>query len=135
GSSRRALLGYPEVAWDAKMADYVKLANLALDWVEGKPVAYLHSWPWPARGAVTLGVDALWRFENVPRLSDAMSKAGVNGSFHFLSTDASANAAAIKDLLKAGHSVGGFGDSTQPFAGQPPGEQSARVEKMVRGFR
>jgi peptidoglycan/xylan/chitin deacetylase (PgdA/CDA1 family) len=135
GASRRALLGFPEVAWDLKSADYVKLANLALDWVEGKPVAYLRSWPWPARGAVTLGADALWRFENVPRLADAMSKAGVKGSFHFLSTDAGANAAAIKDLLRAGHSVGGFGDSTQPFAGQSPGEQRGRVERMVRGFR
>jgi peptidoglycan/xylan/chitin deacetylase (PgdA/CDA1 family) len=135
GASRRALLGYPEVAWDAKAADYVKLANLALDWVEGKPVTFLRSWPWPWRGAVTLGVDALWRFENVPRLADAMSKAGVKGSFHFLSPDVAANAANIRGLVSAGHSVGGFGDSTQPFAGQSPGEQRARVERMVGAFR
>jgi hypothetical protein len=135
GASRRALLGYPEVAWDLKSADYVKLANLALDWVEGKPVTYVRSWPWPYRGALTLGVDALWRFENVPRLAGALSQAGVKGSFHFLSTDAQANAAAINDLVKSGHSVGGFGDSTQPFAGEPPAEQRARIERMVRAFR
>jgi peptidoglycan/xylan/chitin deacetylase (PgdA/CDA1 family) len=128
-------MGVPEVTWDLKAVEYVKLANLALDWVEGKPVAYLRTWPWPARGAVTLGVDALWRFENVPRISDAMAKAGVQGSFHYLSVEAVNNAAAIRELLKAGHSLGAFGDSTEPFAGQPDGEQRGRIERIVRAFR
>ena len=135
GASRRALLGFPEVAWDAKMADYVTLANHALDWVEGKPIAYVRSWPYPYRGAITLGVDALWRFENAPRLAQALSGAGVKGSFHFLSSEANTNANVIRDVSNAGHSVGGFGDTTQAFAGQSPAEQRQRVERMVRAFR
>ncbi len=135
GASRRALLGWPESAWDARSAEFVKLAGLALDWVEAKPVAYLRTWPWPWRGAITLGVDALWRFENVPRIAETMAKSGLHGSFHFLPGDAASNAAVIRDLVKEGHSVGGFGDIVKPFAGQPENEQRARIERMVRGFR
>ena len=135
GASRRALLGWPEGAWDGTNAEFVKLAQLALDWVEGRPVAYLRTWPSPWRGAMTLGIDALWRFENVPRIAAAMSKVGLHGSFHFLSTDAKANAAVIRDLLRDGHSLGGFGDAAQPFAGLPEAEQRTRVERMVQEFR
>lgn len=134
GNSRRALLGWPEAAWGGQ-AEFLKLAQLALDWAEGKPVAYLRNWPSPYRGAMTIGVDALWRFENVPRIAELMSRFGVRGSFHFLPADAASNAALIRELLKGGHSVGGFGDVAEPFAGQPEGEQRARVERMMQGFR
>ena len=135
GQSRRALLGYTEAAWDMRAKDFVSIAQRALDWVEGRPVAYVRNWPWPWRGAVTIGVDALWRFENVPRIAQVLQAGGAHGSFHFLPADATANAAAIRDLVRSGHSLGGFGDAAQPFAGQPEGDQRARVERMVQGFR
>ncbi len=135
GASRRALLGYTEGAWDKGAKEFVDIAQRALDWIEGRPVAYLRTWPWPYRGAVTIGVDALWRFENVPRIAEVMNASGVHGTFHFLPGDATANAAVIRELIRSGHSLGGFGDAPQPFAGQPEGEQRARVERMVQGFR
>jgi len=134
GSSRRVLLGYPESVWDPRAPEYLKIANLALDYVGGKPVAYLRTWPSPWRGAVTIGVDALWRFENVPRVAEVLTRAGIPASFHFLSPDAETNAQMIRDLVKAGHSYGGFGDATQPFAGQSEREQRTRVDRMVRAF-
>ena len=133
--SRRVLLGWPESAWDGQPAEFRKLATAALDWAEGRPVAYARAWPWPYRGATTIGVDALWRFENVPRLAELLAKNGGHASFHFLPADAKSNAALIRELVKATHSVGGFGDVAQPFAGQPEAEQRARVERMVAEFR
>jgi peptidoglycan/xylan/chitin deacetylase (PgdA/CDA1 family) len=135
GQSRRALIGYTEAAWDEKAKDFVNIAQRALDWVEGRPIAYLRNWPYPYRGAVTVGVDALWRFENVPRIAEVLNASGTHASFHFLPSDAAANAALIRQLLKSGHSLGGFGDAAQPFAGQAEAEQRARVERMVQGFR
>ena len=135
GTSRRALLGWPESAWEGEPAQFRKLAHLALDWVEGKPVVFARGWPAPYQGAMTIGVDALWRFENIPRIVEVLSSFGARGSFHFLPADAAANAALIRDLVSGGHSVGGFGDQVQPFAGQSETEQRARVERMVRGFR
>jgi hypothetical protein len=58
----------------------------------------------------------------------------VHGSFHFISKDAEANAAVIRELAKSGQSVAGFGDTTEPFGGQPEQEQKARIERMVDGF-
>jgi len=133
--SRRVLLGWPETAWAGQPAEFERLAALALDFVEGRPIAFARSWPWPYRGAMTIGVDALWRFENVPRIAQLLSRHGVHGSFHFLPADAKPNAALIRDLVKATHSVGGFGDEAKRFAGQSEPEQSARVERMVREFR
>lgn len=135
GTSRRALLGFPESIWDGRSREFVRIAHSALDWIEGRPIAYLRNWPWPWRGAVTIGVDALWRFENVPHIAEVMTGAGLHGSFHFLPGDATANAALIRDLHRQGHSIGGFGDAPQPFAGQPEADQRARVERMVQGFR
>lgn len=133
--SRRVLLGWPETAWEGQPAEFTRLANLALDWVEGRPIAYARSWPFPYRGAMTIGVDALWRFENVPRIAELLSRHNVHASFHFLPADAGTNAALIRDLVRSTHSVGGFGDAARPFAGQPEAEQRARVERMVAGFR
>jgi hypothetical protein len=135
GNSRRALLGWSEPAWEAHPAEFRRIAHAALDWVEGRPIAFARAWPAPYRAAMTLGVDALWRFENLPRIAEAFSKGGVRASFHFLSADVAANAAAIRDLAKAGHSVGGFGDSNALFAGQPAAEQEARVERVLGQFR
>jgi len=117
GTSRRALLGWTEGLWDSQ-PEFAKIADAALDFVAGKPVAYARSWPAPYHAAMTIGIDALWRFENVPRMAAQLSAYGVHGSFHFLASDAVANAALIRQVAKEGHSVGGFGDAVQPFAGQ-----------------
>ena len=135
GKSRRVLLGWTENVWDAKSPDYRALTGLAIDWIAGKPAAFARTWPWPYRGAVTLGIDALWRFENVPRIAEITARNGAHASFHFLSSDAKANAPLIRDLEGAGHSVGGFGDTMQPFAGAAENVQQARVERMVQDFR
>ena len=135
GKSRRVLLGWPENAWDPKSPEYRALAGAAIDWIEGRPIAYAKTWPWPYRGAVTVGVDALWRFENVPHVAELAARHGAHASFHFLPADARANAALVRDLVKSGQSVGGFGDDAQPFAGQPEAEQRARIERMAQAFR
>jgi hypothetical protein len=135
GKSRRVLLGWPENVWDAKSSEHAALAAAAIDWITGKPVAYARSWPAPHKGALTVGIDALWRFENVPHVAELAARHGVHASFHFLPADARANEALIRGLAQSGQSVGGFGDATQPFAGQPEAEQRARVERMVQGFR
>jgi hypothetical protein len=134
GSSRRVLLGWTESAWDGQPVEFGKLANAALDWVEGRPSAYVRTWPWPYRGAMTIGIDSLWRFENLPRVSARLSEYGAHGSFHFPASEIEPIAAAIRDLPKAGHGVGGFGDTPQPLGGRPPREQRARVERMVDDF-
>ena len=135
GKSRRVLLGWQESMWDPKSPEHRALALAAIDWIAGKPVAYARSWPAPHKGAVTVGVDALWRFENVPPVAELAARHGVHASFHFLPADARANEALIRTLTRNGQSVGGFGDAVQPFAGQPEAEQRARVERMVQGFR
>jgi len=134
GKSRRALMGWTEAAWDGQAADFRKLAEAALDWVEGKPSAWLRTWPWPYRGAVTIGIDSLWKFENAPRAASRLAERGVHGSFHFVSDQVEPNAAIIRDLAKGGQAVGGFGDSTQPFGGKSEREQKVRVERMVDEF-
>ncbi|MGE5616519.1 MAG: polysaccharide deacetylase family protein [Bacillota bacterium] len=134
GTSRRALLGWSEAFWESQ-PEFAQIAADALDFVEGKPVAYARSWPAPYHAAMTIGIDALWRFENVPRMAAQLSAYGVHGSFHFLASDAVANAALIRQVAREGHSVGGFGDAVQPFAGQPEGGQASRVRSMVRSFR
>src|SRR5262249_37804683 len=78
GSSRRVLLGWTEIAWDGKAAEFAKLASAALDWAEGRPGAHLHTWPWPYRGAMTVGIDALWKFENAPRVASRLSEFGAH---------------------------------------------------------
>ena len=135
GKSRRVLLGWPENAWDPKSPEFRALAAAAIDWIEGQPVAYAKAWPWPYRGAVTVGVDSLWRFENVPRVAELAARHGVRASFHFLPADARANATLVGDLVKSGQSIGGFGDAAQPFAVQPEAEQRESIERMVRDFR
>jgi hypothetical protein len=135
GASRRVLLGFPEVAWDAKAPDYVTLANRALDWVEGKPVAYLRSWPWPARGAITLGVDALWRFENVPRPRAGALGRGREGLVPFPVVGSGRERAAIAISSPPGIPLAASVDTTQPFAGQSPAEAARARGAHVRGFR
>ena len=135
GKSRRVLLGWPEDVWDPKSAEHAAIAAAAVDWIAGKPVAYARTWPAPHKGALTVGIDALWRFENVLHVAEDAAKHGIHASFHFLPGDARANEALIANLARYGQSVGGFGDATLPFAGQPEAEQRARVERMVQGFR
>lgn len=135
GTSRRALLGWHEGVWEGQPEQYRRLAQLALDWVEGRPVAHARAWPSPYRAAMTIGVDSLWRFENIAPIAQTLAKSGVRASFHIPSSDAAANAAALQELPRAGHSVGGFGDAAEPFAGKPGNVQQARVEAMVQGFR
>jgi len=134
GQSRRALLGWSETFWESQ-PEFAKIADAALDWVEGKPVAYARTWPAPYHAAMTIGIDALWRFENVPRMAAQLAAHGVHGSFHFLAPDAAANAALIRRVAAEGHSVGGFGDAVKPFAGQPEAGQVSRVRSMVQSFR
>ena len=134
GKSRRVLLGWPESVWDAKSAEHAAIASAAIDWIAGKPVAFARTWPAPHKGAVTIGIDALWRFENVLHVAELAAKHGIHASFHFLPGDAKANEVLIRNLTRYGQSVGGFGDATQPFAGQPEAEQRARVERMLQGF-
>jgi len=135
GKSRRVLLGWPESVWDPKSAEYRAIALAAIDWIAGKPVAYARTWPAPHKGAVTVGVDATWRFENVLHVAELAGRHGVHASFHFLPGDARANEPLIRSLASYQQSVGGFGDAVQPFAGQPEAEQRARIERMVQGFR
>jgi hypothetical protein len=118
-----------------KSAEHAAIAAAAVDWIAGKPVVYARTWPAPHKGALTVGVDALWRFENVLHVAEAAAKHGIHASFHFLPGDARANETLIRTLTRYGQSVGGFGDTVQPFAGQPEAEQRARVERMVQGFR
>ena len=132
GSSRRVLLGWPETAWDAEATEFRSLAELALDWVSGRPQAYLATWPWPYQGAATLGFDATWRFENLPPLARELDRGGAAASINLLAPDAVRQASMLKKLVLTGHDVASLGDRWRPFAGQSAAEQAERV-KLANG--
>lgn len=134
GASRRVLLGWPEAAWESDPATFAALAGRAIDWAANRPLAAVATWPLPYRAAMTIGVDATWRFELVPAFAQLLARHEVRGSFHFLGADAADQQALIARLRQAGHGVGTLGDRWQPFAGQAASEQAARVASAVRSF-
>mgnify|MGYP001363866860 CR=1 FL=1 len=132
--ARRVLLGWTETLWSGKEGDLRTLAGAAVDWVEGRPVAYLATWPWPYRAAVTLGVDATWRFEHLPALAQLLQRHGAAASFHLLAADVEGQAALLTTLLAAGHDVASLGDRWHPFAGLSGDDQSRRVAFSARSL-
>ncbi len=132
--ARRVLLGWTENLWGGKAGDLHTLAGAAVDWVEGRPIAYLATWPWPYRAALTLGVDATWRFEHLPALAQLLQRHGAVASFHLLAADVEGQAALLARLLAAGHDVASLGDRWHPFSGLSEEEQSRRVAFSARSL-
>jgi len=131
---RRVLLGWNETVWGTKADDLHTLAGAAIDWVEGRPIAYLATWPWPYRAALTLGVDATWRFEHLPALAQLLQRHGAVASFHLLAADVAGQAALLARLSSSGHDVASLGDRWHRFAGLSEDDQSRRVAFSARSL-
>lgn len=129
GASRRALLGWPENAWSSQPAQSLAVARMALDWVMNRPVAYVAPWPWPYRAAMSFGVDATWRFENMAGVAAMLSQRKVAATFNFLAPDLASQVALAKRLAAGGNGIGTLGDRWQPFGGEPAELQAARATK------
>lgn len=131
GPSRRLLLGWPEEAWSGQPAEFAALAQRAIDWVANRPLVHVAAWPRPYCAALTLGVDATWRFENVAPVAAALAQRQVRGTFNFLLADLQPQAALIGALVADGHSIGSLGDRWEPFAGQSEDEQQRRIQRLA----
>lgn len=133
--TRRVLLGWPETAWDPRTKDWHTLAGAALDWVEGRPLAYLATWPAPYRAAMSFGVNATWRFENLPHVAQLFQAHAVRASFYLLASDAARQVPILSQLVQGGHDVGSLGDLWRPFVGETAELQAHRVEIGAQSLR
>lgn len=134
GNSRRVLIGWPETAWAAHPDEFSRIAELALDWVSDHPVAYVASWPRPYRAAMTLGVDATWRFENMAALATLLTRHRLGATFNFLAADAGRETVLIRNLLTGGHGIGTLGDRWQVFGGETEAAQEKRLADLRTSF-
>jgi hypothetical protein len=135
GVSRRVLLGLTEPSWDYASPQWKALTHMMLDWVSGRPVAYVGSWPAPYQAAMSFGVNASWRFENMPHLAQVFDRHGVPASFNLLSTDTTQYPRLLQQLQESGHDIATMGDRWVPFAGQTIDIQTQRVELGAAGLR
>lgn len=133
--SRRVLLGWQESTWDSQPAEFTALARMAATWTSDHPVAYVATWPWPYRAALTVGVDATWRFENMDALAALLGKHHWHGSFNLLADDLKTQAARVRQLRADGHDIGSLGDRWAVFGGTPEADQARRITTAGQGLR
>lgn len=133
--SRRVLLGWQENMWDSQPAEFTQLARMAATWTSDRPVAYVATWPWPYRAAMTFGVDATWRFENMDAIAALLGKHHWHASFNLLDNDLKTQAARVGQLQAEGHDIGSLGDRWAVFGGTPEAEQAHRIGGSGHGLR
>lgn len=130
---RRLLLLLPQDLWEQDPA-ITDLVQRSLDWVEGKPDAYLLGWPWPHIGGITLGVDATWRFENLTTVGQLFSDHGISASFNLLAGDLADHVDQLRSLADRGQEIALLGDQWERFAGQPIDQQRDRLDTSLEHF-
>ena len=127
--ARWVLFGFSEQAWDTKSPQLQALLAGTLDWLQGRPQAYVAAWPNNHRAAYLTEMDTEAEFDNAINLIALLDPLKIPATFYTLTSVAVDSPATVK-LLADGHEIGYHADVHDGFKGQPAELQLQRMENM-----
>lgn len=136
GSTRSVTLGIPErvfLSMDARV--FEGMAYDIFAWLFHQPAAYVSDWPYPYKSAAIMAVEAV---EDITQddlgFAQGVESVGGRATFYLQSSNIKASARQAQRLQERGHELGYFADRTEGFRGQSPGEQSGRIDAMIKAI-
>ncbi|NEX64577.1 polysaccharide deacetylase family protein [Noviherbaspirillum galbum] len=130
--ARRVYLSFPESTWSTLPDKQMRLMlDAVMSWLRRQPRSWLAAWPKGKLAAGLLEMDTEDKFPNAINFADDLEKAGIQGTFYCLTSEAIKYPDVVRQLRQRGHELAYHADIHIGFAGQPAQQQEERLQSML----